>query len=476
MISKIITKFVRVSIKLSLLILFAISLFIIDAHANIFSEDSPLVSSGFIQLRYDGKILSKDDLIVGGINYGKDYQDHKMFQTADFTLSEKSWGHFRFSMSGDFMEDIDDIRSDESDKTGSIHDSFDKRTNGYLYLLQAEVYNLGIVDYFRLGRQYIDYEIPSYVDGLNFVLKYDKINFYAYAGIPVHLYGETEFEDSKQAGGGANMLILPDTKIALEYQYTEEKPAITGSYSEEKTEFFRETAVSIRHSFLDNSYGYFGIVTSDTALQHIEGMASMFFDKMNIGLDVSYLYQIDKIEKKPVTASPISSLTGTIMPYHHATLDISKGMFNDSVTLSCGGELRLLQSKGDESEFNHSYTHDYLAVTIDDFFIKGMNIGLHGDFFKGIGSDNINSIITGGGEIEYKNNQTYNVTLGSYYSLYKYDYYDDVDQVDEKTNVYTIYSKGRYYIYPWLYADARYELNIHYIYEHRITASVSQQL
>ena len=51
--------------------------------------------SGLIQLRYDGRYPS----------HGED-DDHKLRQIADIDIKENKWGHFKFTLSGDVIEDI----------------------------------------------------------------------------------------------------------------------------------------------------------------------------------------------------------------------------------------------------------------------------------------------------------------------------------------------------------------------------------
>jgi hypothetical protein len=87
--------------------------------------------------------------------------------------------------------------------------------------------------------------------------------------------------------------------------------------------------------------------------------------------------------------------------------------------------------------------------------------------------NNRDTITSIGGEIGYTKPQTINISAGSFYSLYKYDYFIDAD---EKTDVYTVYSDVRYYIQPGLYFDGRYELDIHDIHEHRFIATMGLEL
>ena len=168
-----------------------------------------------------------------------------------------------------------------------------------------------------------------------------------------------------------------------------------------------------------------------------------------------------------------TGLTGTIKPYHNVTLDITKGLYKDYLWVSGGTEWRLLDSGEEETEFNHSYNHEYLALIVESMSMRGMHFSVQADRWKVMDDDNDDTISTFTGEIGYRKPETINISIGSSYSLYSYDYFIDTD---EKTDVYTVYSDVRYYVKPELYLDARYELDIYDIHEHRFIATVGLEM
>ena len=60
------------------------------------ADEGSLSLSGLLQLRYDGRYLS----------HGED-DDHKLHQIADLYIKENKWGHFKFTLSGNIIEDSD---------------------------------------------------------------------------------------------------------------------------------------------------------------------------------------------------------------------------------------------------------------------------------------------------------------------------------------------------------------------------------
>ncbi len=431
------------------------------------ADEGSLSLSGLLQLRYDGRYLSDDE-----------GEDHKLHQTVDINIKENKWGHFRFTLAGDMIEDIDSEDDDQSDRTRTIHDTWDSSSHGYLYICQAEIYELGRLNYARFGRQYVNHELATtHLDGLNFSLDLElfgmQIRPFAYAGIPVRLYEDGHYWDATEVGGGAHIHLDRSTKITLEYQVIEEDPDIVGTYRESGKERYEQSAFAIRRSLLHKGYGYISLFLLDNSPKNINTRFSLLVDRLDLDIDASYFYQFKEISETPTSSPYYTGLTGTIKPYHSFTLDVMKGVYKDRIWVSAGTQWRLLDSGEDETEFNHSYNNQYLALIIDDLLMKNVQLSLQADFWQVMDSDNDDEILSFGGEIAYEKPKTINVSLGSFYSLYKYDYFADTG---EKTDVYTIYSDVRYYIQPGLYFDARYELDIYDIHEHRFVATLGIEI
>ena len=436
--------------------------------APVFAQEGSLSLSGLLQLRYDGRYLSDGE-----------NDDHKLHQIADIYIKDAGWGHFKFTLSGDMIEDIDsEDDDDQTDRTRNVHDTWDSSSHGYLYVCQAELYELGYLSYARFGRQYVNHELSTtHIDGLNLLLDFDlfgtQIKPFVYAGIPVRLYEDGDYWDAEQFGGGAHIHFGRATKITLEHQVIEEEPDIVGTYRESGTNRYEQSAVALRRSFFPKGYGYLSLFLLDNRATHINTRFSLLVDRLDLDIDASYFYQFQEIDEAPISSPYYTGLIGTIKPYHNVALDIMKGVYKDRVWISGGTQWRLLDSGEEESEFNHSYNNQYLAVIIDDLLMKDVQLSLQADFWQVMDSDNEDEILSFGGEIAYEKPKTISVSLGSFYSLYRYDYFADTD---EKTDVYTVYSDVRYYIQPGLYLDARYELDIYDIDEHRFVATLGLEM
>lgn len=430
------------------------------------ADEGSLSLSGLLQFRYDLRYLSDNE-----------GEDHKLHQIADITIRRNEWEHFKFTLAGDMIEDIDSADDDQADRTRTIHDTWDSSIHGYLYVCQAEIYELANLNYARFGRQYVSHELtPTHLDGLNILFDLNlfgkKITPFVYAGLPVCLYEEGNYWDGTEVGGGVHIHLDGSTKITLEYQFIEEDIDMVGSYAESGKNRYEQSALAIRRSFFHKGYGYISLFLLDNSPTQVTTRFSVLFDRLDLDIDASYLYQFEEISKTPTT-SVYTGLTGPIKPHHNISLDITKGVYKDSVWVSGGTEWRLLDFGEEESEFNHSYNREYLALIIEDLFVKGLSVFLQADFWQVMDSDNKDRISSSGWEIAYNKPQTINIAIGSSYSLYSYDYFKNTD---EKTDVDTFYSDLRYYIQPGLYLDARYQLDRYDIDDHRFIATIGLEM
>ena len=424
--------------------------------------------SGFLELRYDGRFLSDGE-----------EDDQKLHQVLDLYGEEKQWGHFRFTVSADMTEDLDGTeKEDEVDRTITIRDTWDSSAHGFLYILQGEIYELGVLDYFRFGRQYVQHELgTSHIDGVDCMLNLDiwdkRIKPFAYAGIPVRLYDPGDYTQARQLGFGSDFFLNRRTRITVEHQFIEEEPDIVGSYMTRDEERYEQSAVALKHRISHKGYGYLSVYLLDNSPRHVDSMFSFILDDLDLQLDASYFYQFKDIEDSPTLVAPYTGLVGEIKPYHDVKLDVTKGVYKDVVWLSAGTHWRFLDSGEDETEFNHSYNNEYLAVIVEDFPKKDMRFSIEADFWQVMDSDNDDSIFTLGGQVSYDQSEKLTLSGGSSYALFSYDYFADDS---EKTDVYTIYGDVRYYLKERMYCDFRYELDIHDIEEHRVVAAVGIEL
>ncbi len=453
-------------------------------------EGSAIEFTDRFELIYDGRITSyngDDKNLKDGAEASK---DHKLRQSAEFDLKEKSWGHFRLFFYGELIEDLDGTAGkNDGDRTSGVFDSFGERVYPYLYQLAAEINDLSVLDFLRLGRQYVSRQFSAHIDGANISLSFlDKkaLTVFAYGGIPVRFYDDADYLDALQLGGGFCVKLPWKMKISAEYQALKDKPGEYG-YSTVSTDaasaiptwdinkgsasFYHQAGVTVSQPLFDAALISLSMATLDKKARYVKANAAYQNPDWTLDVYASYFYQFIEITETPSAISPFAALMGPIKPHQNFSLDLFKGLYSDKIFLSLGTSLRLLGNGESDSQFNHSFHHEYLGLTFRNLLLEGLELNLHGDIFQR-NEDTDNVTFTGGGEVSYAEKDSFKAAVGGYYSLYKYDYY--LDQ-NEKNDVYTFFVSGKYNFLSWLYASLKYELNAYDAYEHRITAVVGQQ-
>lgn len=124
-------------------------------------------------------------------------------------------------------------------------------------------------------------------------------------------------------------------------------------------------------------------------------------------------------------------------PYRQANFTISKG-WGERFEIDGGIFGRMLSDKNDESEFNHEFIRYFVTFYLYDLPVEGMEAGATGEVWESYTEGD--KIISGDVEAGYLVNDKFKFSVGTDYSLYKYDYYLD----SEQNEVRTYYSKLRY--------------------------------
>lgn len=386
---------------------------------------------------------------------------HQFVQRADLAWRPFA-GDSGFVFSGDLYENTGG--TDERPESvwaayGDVH--------GFINESYAEVRDMIPALDVRAGRQYVTDELSVHLDGIQARYRFSgRAAVYLLGGYAADPYGDEAWDYSKVAGAGFKYLITERTRAGAEYLMTREEP------EDVERETFQQAALSLTHNF-DTSRVGIKLTSLDSELESMKLNASfleILGEDSEAGL--SYFNQFVEAERMPSSSSPFISLLGPVKPYYQASVNVCKGFALSKIMLSGGFDLRKLLEDESESEFNHSYIHGYTALDKTDLWGKDLRFSVQADMWRNsdAGSDS-KTTVTGGGEIEYGKSGKTSYALGSFYSRYSYDYYMDTN---EKTDVYTVFSRIRHRIGKSVQIKGEYELDITDQEEHRldVTANV----
>lgn len=390
----------------------------------------------------------------------------KSSQYCELTKHRTDDGHFSFSFSGELVENNynSKIDSEEYSRAFSIDDTFSDNIHGYVYQLSLEFYDYGPFETLFLGRQYVSRDFISHIDGLytNITILDNLMNIYLFGGFPVRFYDDSEYPDSKVAGTGLKLSLPTQTQVSAGYIFCEEKDS---AYGNDYSDSYHEEALTINQRIFGISELLLKMTVLESEIKSLKFSASSWFEKIdpNLTFDLSYYRQLIEVDQTPSMFSVFTRLLGPVKPYQSVYLQFSKSILDRGILFG-GLEWRDLLSGESESEFNHSFLHEYLAVSFFPFFAEALELTLQGNRWQRLDDDK--KIISGEGELKFKASEQIKLRGGISYSLFKYDYYYDFN---ETTDVYSIFFEGRYDIFRDYFIGGKYCMDIYDIREHRIT-------
>jgi len=328
-----------------------------------------------------------------------------------------------------------------------------------VYSLYGEYHSDKVMQLVRLGRQTAGHGRPVAYDGLSLELrpvpKY--LDFFMFGGRTVHFFEKDAdlFEDWL---GSAGLVIRPVDWLRLELDYR----------------LYAEADDSLSNDILDHSYGLAawyrpveGVYLKlygrglNHAFAHIGGAMRFHYLKHDLGLDLKADSQLVELWEVNELDNPFFAILGESRPHTRWLVDAWKGFATaaGTYTIHAGWNARAVH--GDETEFNRNNNRLYLLFQAADIGVKGPFIDLVVEYHWGetlAGTED--GLLTLGGSAGYKANfktQFLKAEAGTYYQRFKYDYFQDVQEVED---VRTFFAGITYKPAKWLSIRGKYEYEL----------------
>jgi len=405
---------------------------------------------GFFQSSYKGRMLSD--------NLGA---DHKFTQFLDVELNNMAKKGFSIYFSGDFTVG-------DQTQSGDIFNTWDHSYHGAVYQLSSKISFFQETGSLEIGRQFVDNAFNIHIDGLSYIHKFVNNNaqLCMYAGMPVHYYDDVIFTDSTQAGASIKLYLKPYSTLNLAYQYLKEKPDCFENGSSEE---IHQVAISFNQYIQKIGKFNFSGTTIDDRLDHINASLYMFFEQVGLTANMNCKYQFEIIDERPISESFLVDVSKPVMPYYYVDFNFSKSTHPYPIDFYAGLAIRKLENKDQEMDFNHSFVHEYVGLIVNDILSLDIILQLKAEIWQETGEGK-NDFITGGYDITYTPDDQWCLKTGLDYSLYRYDYYMDLN---EKDHIYTIYTEMLRK--KWMNTDIkfRYNLDMYDLKEHRINITAT---
>lgn len=310
----------------------------------------------------------------------------------------------------------------------SITDSFDSPFNGRLYDAYADIHAFPeFAETLRLGRQEI-YETPelAYFDGLRYESPEwtkGKVQVGVYGGLPVHLF-ESSPQGDRLLGTFVQTRPWQGGRLRADWMHSEDDPRLGGNRNNDLLSFgFTQRCgepllTEIEYSRIENED------------RDVRARATWVDVEHDLTVQGSYYQLLNQEGALATEFDPFYAALLDIFPYYQFGLLVTKGL-GERVQLQGGADTRRVTDESDIGQFNHDFDRYHLTAVLSDPGLEGTTLSLTGEVWDSTDDD----VQTWGADLSQKISDDTKASLGTYYSLYKFDLYAS----QERENVWTYY-------------------------------------
>lgn len=325
-----------------------------------------------------------------------------------------------------------------------ITNTYDDALTGRLYEAYVDANRIDGLAIARVGRQQI-YRTPelAWFDGAYVEteeLTEHRLSFGAYGGIPVHVF---ESSPSGDALFGLYAAGRPwkGGRLRLDWMHFKDE----NLFGDHDTDLFdlgwwQTVGEALA---LEGEWGWI-----DDSSRDVRVMATYYDQGTDLKLQASYYELLNTQKDLALEVDPFYGVLLDLFPYYQTRFLVSKSL-RDWIFLEGGFDIRRVTDEGDVGEFNRDFERYYAVTTFQDVAKQGFDVSVTGEVWNSDDSD----VQTWGADVTKQIDERWDASVGTYYSLYKYDYF----LVDERNNVRTYYVKMGYDPTKSLSFDMRYE-------------------
>jgi hypothetical protein len=375
------------------------------------SEDG-LPVHGSLQVRYRGRKTG-------------DSEDHDGYATLAVDVGDPERHSFTAHVMGRGWIDLGG--DDPSDEFFGPDDTFGKG-HAILYFAYVDAHGLESVERLRVGRQQI-WETPAFLvfDGIRLEPKeLGGVRYGAYGGLRSQYYGEST-PDDLVGGVWGETRPWDGGRLRLDWMVLEDDERLGNGRND-------LLGVDLRQLVGERLTleGEFTALEGDA--RDLRLRAHYLEPESDIMLQTTYYTLLETQRQQALEVDPYFAALGEHFPFEQVGVLASKG-FGDALNVNVGVDSRWLDDEGDVGEFNHEFERYYLSTVFTELFVEGLELTLTADYWD----DDQQDIRTWGADL-HQELGAFDASLGSYYSLYKYDLF----LATERDDVRTYYTKVRY--------------------------------
>jgi hypothetical protein len=381
--------------------------------------------------------------------------DQDVFGDLRFDVTRPADHRYEFHFFGSVRSDLDGGQNVSGfNPLSDIGDTYGQRAIANLYeanvVLNGPAEDVARV---RIGRQSGTRDQPVVFDGMTVDLASEKVNVTLYAGAAMHFYEvDRHWGKDTVEGAGVDYTPRPGTGLSADFialtdkrEFTAENATIYDRMVSLKAwqQFEPYTRVAAKYRYLDGD-------PRDLTLS-----ASTVWPAADIDAAASYFRQFRPQNELTTDVSLYYDVIGVSAPYHSIDIKVRK-FIAARVAVDLGYFKRSLLDSSDEGPFDKEFRRVYGDVEVMDLFLNNLSGTLLLEQWESQGR----SFDAVGADLSYKirrNKKDARISIGTNYSMYKYDYYTELGVREQ---VRTWYLTGRYPL------NNGFSVNGGYEYEH----------
>ena len=380
--------------------------------------------------------------------------------------------HLAMELSMALWADVDGtIPSGDSSAFGSIYDRPSPHIWFDVYSLNADYHSNGFLGLVRGGRQTTEHGLPGTFDGLAVDLRLlsPTLSFFAFGGRSVHFF-ETDTDVLEDWIASTGFLVRPHRtlKIEVDYRFLSEDTSVANGITDHTygaTLWYRPGGWLILKGYAR------GI---DDELSHTGFGMRLDWTELELAANAALKVQLVSLRQHAESLDPFYAVLGESKPHVRGRVDIEKSF------VTAGGTYRVLVGwrgrmllEGDASRFNREI--DTVAV-----MLQATDIGIDGPFATVVieyhtARSNADSsqedLFTVGGALGWESDLVMG-EVGTAFHRFKYDYFRDIE---EKSDVRTVYAQVECHPLDWLGLRLRYEYEQFDRDIHHVTVTLTQK-
>ncbi len=355
--------------------------------------------------------------------WNSDSSDNDLFQVLTLDAGDPLEDRTSYSLMARLSADLDGRNEDDGFAHGSLEDTYDAAVQGRIYYVYATLRDRGEIEVARVGRQWL-HETPEFAwfDGISLTSREHgraRASGGLYGGVSVHPY-ESSSDGDALAGLWLQAWPWKGGRARLDWMYMQDE-AVLGEHQDDLL------GISLWQGLGEDLSAEAAHTRVDGEARDVRAAATWLDGGHDLAANVSYYQLLETQGELVLELDPFFNALQELFPFYEARLAVTKG-FGESLRTEVGYQARRVEDSGDIGEYNRDFDRGFLSAVMPELLPEEIVLSVTGDWWYATESD----VTSLGAELAREWDEL-EAALGSYYSLFKYDWNEGTERDDVRT-------------------------------------------